>query len=132
MSYLKGILRINRKWVHIMEQSERRDELKRLLFIRRVDTISNLAKELNVSARTVRRDLDALCLSEAIYTVPGRYGGGVYVLDTFNPNFKQFNEKEIEVLKKIICYLEIAKEYEFSEDEIRTLKNLLKTYTKNI
>ena len=72
-----------------MEQSERREEIKRLLFLRRYETISNLANELNVSTRTIRRDLEILCLDEAIYTVPGRYTGGVYVLDTFNPNFKR-------------------------------------------
>ncbi len=113
-----------------MEQSERRNELKRLLFLRRVETISNLAKELNVSARTVRRDLDALCLSEAIYTVPGRYGGGVYALDTFNPDFKRFNEKEVEVLNKVISYLENEISNPFSVDEIVILKTLLKTYAK--
>ena len=113
-----------------MEQSERRNELKRLLYLRRGETISNLAKELNVSARTIRRDLDALCLSEAIYTVPGRYGGGVYVLDTFNPDFKRFNEKEVQVLNKVISYLENEISSPFSTDEIVTLKILLKTYTR--
>lgn len=113
-----------------MEQSERRNELKRLLYLRRGETISNLAKELNVSARTIRRDLDALCLSEAIYTVPGRYGGGVYVLDTFNPDFKRFNEKESKTLNKVIIYLENEMPESFTEDEIVILKILLKTYAK--
>lgn len=113
-----------------MKQSERRDELKRLLFLRRYDTMNNLAKELGVSTRTIRRDLVSLCLSEAIYTVPGRYTGGVYVLENFNPNFKRFNEKEIKVLTKIICYLEREKVTIFSEEEIITLKILLQTYTK--
>ena len=113
-----------------MEQSERRDELKRILFLRKYDTINNLAKELSVSTRTIRRDLVSLSLSEAIYTVPGRYTGGVYVLENFNPNYKRFNEKEIKVLTKVICYLEREKITIFTEDEIVTLKILLQTYTE--
>ena len=113
-----------------MEQSERRDEIKRLLFLRRYETISNLANELNVSTRTIRRDLEVLCLDEAIYTVPGRYTGGVYVLDTFNPNFKRFNETEVKVLTKVICYFEREKVSIFSDDEIIVLKILLQTYSK--
>lgn len=114
-----------------MEQSERRDEIKRLLFLRRYETIDNLAKELNVSPRTIRRDLETLCLTEAIYTIPGRYTGGVYVLDDFDPYYKKFNDDEIKVITKLICYLECEKIKGFSAKEIVVLKILLQTYSKN-
>ncbi len=56
--------------------AERRVEIMKKLCRRRKDTIGNLAHELGVSERTVRRDLEALSLSEPIYTQSGRYGGG--------------------------------------------------------
>lgn len=114
-----------------MEQSERRDEIKRLLFLRRHETIDNLAKELNVSPRTIRRDIETLCLTEAIYTIPGRYTGGVYVSDGFDPYYKKFNDDEIKVITKLICYLECEKIKGFSAKEIVVLKILLQTYSNN-
>lgn len=113
-----------------MDQSERRDEIKRILFLRRYDTIDNLARDLDVSPRTIRRDLEILCLKEAIYTVPGRGTGGVYALENFNPNFKRFTEKEVKVFTKVICFLEREKVPAFSEEEIIILKIILQTYTK--
>ena len=114
-----------------MEQSERRDEIKRLLFLRRYETIDNLAEELNVSPRTIRSDIETLCLTEAIYTIPGRYNGGVYVSDDFDPYYKKFNDDEIKVITKLICYLECEKIKGFSAKEIVVLKILLQTYSNN-
>jgi len=113
-----------------MSQTERRDELRTILAVRRYDTINNLANELGVSTRTVRRDLIELSLTEAIYTQSGRYGGGVYVLENFTANIKYFNKIETDLFNKIIVYLEHEKNPIFPEDEINTLKNMLISHSK--
>ena len=51
-----------------------------LLCQRRRETISNLAAELGVSERTIRRDIEMLTLRYPIETVCGRYGGGVRMI----------------------------------------------------
>ena len=65
-----------------MNITERRNSLLKALHRRGHDTIQNLAIEFDVSERTIRRDITELSLYEPIYTMPGRYGGGVYVLRT--------------------------------------------------
>ena len=66
--------------------AERRQEILKILCRRRHETVANLAFELCVSERTIRRDIETLSLSEPIYTQTGRYGGGVYI--TGNGTFK--------------------------------------------
>mgnify|MGYP002556339034 CR=1 FL=1 len=78
-----------------MEQSERRDELKRILFLRKYDTINNLAKELSVSTRTIRRDLVSLSLSEAIYTVPGDIREAFMYWKTLIPIIKDLMKRKL-------------------------------------
>ncbi len=63
-----------------MIASERRREIMKLLNRRRYEKIENIAFEFGVSERTVRRDIEILSLNEPIYTQPGRYGGGVYIV----------------------------------------------------
>ena len=63
-----------------METTERRIAIMRILCRRRHETISNLAQEFGVSARTILRDIEMLSLSEPIYTQCGRYGR-VYVMN---------------------------------------------------
>ena len=60
-----------------MGAAERRQLILDLLCQRRRETISNLAAELGVSERTIRRDVEMLTLRYPIETVCGRYGGGV-------------------------------------------------------
>ena len=78
----------------IFGTAERRKEIMKLLCKRRHETIPNLAIELGVSARTIRRDIEELSLSEPIYTQAGRYGGGVYVLDDYYINRMYFSEEQ--------------------------------------
>ena len=57
-----------------MGAAERRQLILDLLCQRRRETISNLAAELGVSERTIRRDVEMLTLRSPIETVSGRYG----------------------------------------------------------
>lgn len=88
-----------------MSPSERQQKLLEILCFRRYDTIANLARELNVSRRTICRDLVVLMCSYPIETVRGRYGGGVKIADGFYLNWRSSERKElssaqIAVLKK--------------------------------
>lgn len=64
-----------------MDAVERRQQILELLCQRRKDTMQNLAAELGVSERTIRRDVEILTRSYPLETVCGRYGGGVRVAD---------------------------------------------------
>lgn len=113
-----------------MRSYERRHMILRILCRRRYETISNLAKELEVSERTIRRDIDALSLTEPIYTQPGRYGGGVYVTDSFVMDRMYFKNHEIEILTKILQYIQTNMVSWLTDEEVAILKTLIKEYTK--
>lgn len=107
--------------------SERRTVILKLLCRRRHDTIENLAAETGVSARTVRRDIEILSLYEPIYTVQGRYGGGVYVTDTFSYYRMYMKDSELSVLKKLFAN---GKKCGLTEEEMKILSSVIAEYTK--
>ena len=55
--------------------NDRQQQLISLPCQRRSDSIQNLAMELGVCERTIRRDIEELTLTYPIETVRGRYGG---------------------------------------------------------
>jgi len=69
-----------------MKSFERRIELIKVLYRREYETINNLAFEFGVSNRTIRRDIDELSRMIPIYTKPGRYGGGIYIIKDIKNN----------------------------------------------
>ncbi len=111
-----------------MGTAERRKEIITLLCRRRHDTTSNLASEFGVSERTIRRDIEALSLTEPIYTQTGRYGGGIYVLDGYQIDRMYMTDQELAVLGKT---LKVTIMYNaLSADEIIILKSIIDKYTK--
>lgn len=60
-----------------MRINDRQQQIINLLCQRRSDTVQNLATELGVCERTIRRDIEELTLTYPLETVRGRYGGGV-------------------------------------------------------
>ena len=113
-----------------METSERRKAIMKLLCRRRHETIKNLAREFDVSTRTIRRDIDVLSISEPIYTQAGRYGGGVYVMDGYHMDSMYFRDSEAKVLNKILTYVENQKRIVLSCAEMTVLKQMIVDYTK--
>lgn len=89
-----------------MNQMERRDAIKELLFTDRNAQIQNLATEFGVSPRTIRYDIDALSLSYPIETVRGRYGGGVKLADWYHPSKRTLSPEQMALLKKLAPSLE--------------------------
>ena len=113
-----------------MDAVERRIELMKLICKRRYETIANLASELGVSERTVRRDVDALTNLYPIYTQTGRYGGGVYVIEGFYFDRMYFNDNELCVMNKILYFIENNDLYILSNSELNVFRKLISDYTK--
>lgn len=84
-----------------MGTAERRLSIYRYLCRKRHATIPELAAEFGVSTKTIQRDINVVeySLHLPLITKAGKYGGGIYVLDTYTPNANKKND-EVRVLKK--------------------------------
>ena len=85
-----------------MTAAGRRAEMIRILRGRKRDIIPNLAYELGVSERTIRRDLLTLTLDEGYHidVLPGN-GGGVVFYDAGNPHKGILSQEQIDVLSEL-------------------------------
>ncbi len=113
-----------------MEIAERRKEIMRVLCKRRHEKMSNLAFEFNVDYRTIRRDIEALSLTEPIYTKTGRYGGGVYVMDGYYIDRIYMSDSEIQVLAKIESALTNGTISSINQADISLLNQIVNDYSK--
>ena len=110
-----------------MDSAKRRAAMMKLLACRRYETVGNLARELCVSERTVRRDIEVLSLTEPIYTQSGRHYGGVYLMDGYRPS-RTYEKREKAALLSAI-YKQLADEGRLSADELSLLSDILKDYS---
>ena len=81
--------------------NDRQQQLISLLCQRRSDSIQNLAMELGVCERTIRRDIEELTLTYPIETVRGRYGGGVRMADWYFQYRPKLTPKQTALLKRL-------------------------------
>ena len=88
-----------------MDAVERRQQILELLCQRRKDTMQNLAAELGVSERTIRRDVESLTRSYPLETVCGRYGGGVRVADWYHLDRQRMSPKQTALLRRLAADL---------------------------
>ena len=77
-----------------------------LLCQRRRETTSNLAEELGVSERTIRRDVEMLTLRYPIETVCGRYGGGVRMADGYKQDRRRLTPRQTALLRRLAAGLQ--------------------------
>lgn len=112
-----------------METYERRTQLWEKLRVRRKDTIANLANEFGVSKQTIRRDIDALSREHYIYTLPGRYSGGVFAEEN-TAHIKYFNESELAVIHKLFYCAENSIVCTLTAEEKNVLNKLVAGHTK--
>lgn len=103
-----------------MTRAERRDEILRVLYTRRRESVANLATEFGVSVRTIKYDVEALMCLHPIETVRGRYGGCVKVLDWFFPTKTRLCAEQIALLKRVVESL--------SADDLIVLNNILSQF----
>lgn len=113
-----------------MSAASRRNKLMRIIYSRGFETVQNLAEELNVSERTIRRDIDELSLTEPIYTQRGKYTGGVYLaVDKISKGNNSFlTNQEGKVLKKLLVFSEKNSNI-LTKDEKDILISIIKTYS---
>lgn len=79
-----------------MKASERRQEIFEILCEDRHATMDCLANQFNVSRRTIVTDIRELSLIYPIYTVCGKYEGGVYLSENFKLGKKDYLTPEQE------------------------------------
>lgn len=100
-----------------MNPNERRQALLELLCHRRHDTYESLAREFDVSKRTIRYDIEILTLSYPIETVSGRYGGGVKIADWYRQGCKYLTPVQASLLGKLASTLQ--------GEELATMESIL-------
>ena len=88
-----------------MDAVERRQQILELLCQRLKDTMQNLAAELGVSERTIRRDVEILTRSYPLETVCGRYGGGVRVADWYHLDRQRMSPRQTALLRRLAADL---------------------------
>ena len=81
--------------------NDRQQQLISLLCQRRSDSIQNLAMELGVCERTIRRDIEELTLTYPIETVRRRYGGGVRMAEWYFQVRPKLTPKQTALLKRL-------------------------------
>lgn len=84
-----------------MTTYERRSKLIKILNARRFEKIDNLAFELNVTRRTIEKDLCFLSMEYPIYTMQGR-NGGVEVMEGSSLVAIGLNREETALLQKLL------------------------------
>ena len=84
-----------------MDPSERRREILTLLCQRRTDTCANIAHDLGICERTVRRDMQVLACSYPIESVKGRHGGGFKIADWFSLSKPVLTPPQLALLTKV-------------------------------
>ena len=85
-----------------MLPSERRSAIMQLLIRNKHVIIPNIAFELGVCDRTIRRDITRLSINKPIYTKSGRYHGGVYIMDDYIISKTYLTPKEAEYIIRIV------------------------------
>lgn len=112
-----------------MKTNERRQEIMKLLCRRQHETMCNLAAEFDVSIRTIQRDIEALSLTEPIYTQTGKYNGGVYVMEGYSLDHMYMSDPQIALLKRI--YIFISNDTKFLTcEELKAFSSLISQYSK--
>ena len=84
-----------------MNAIERREEIMRILIVRRHENMQVLADELGVTDRTIRNDITVLTAKYPLKTRRG-VGGGVSIPDSFNPYKNILSAEQMNVLEELI------------------------------
>ena len=113
-----------------METTERRNRIMKILCRRRHETVNNLASEIGVSPRTIRRDIEALSIYEPIYTQTGRYYGGIYLMEGYKTDNLYVKENEALVLLKLFELAQNHKKCDLSDAELKVLRSIVLNYIR--
>lgn len=101
---------------------ERQAQILQALYLRRSDTMANLAEEFHVCRQTIKNDIDTLSLTHPeIIVRPGRHRGGVFIREDFRAERKYFTPKEVALLERLKTDLQ--------GDDLCTMQEILNRYT---
>ena len=101
---------------------ERRQRIVEILNERRFERVDNLAYELNVNERTIRRDILVLSCSYPIDTKQGN-GGCVYVQEGFDLYERYLTEKQFQVLEELKSTV--------NDEQVKVIESILKSFGRN-
>ena len=113
-----------------MNSKERRDRLVQFLAIRGKTSTKILAEKLEVSQRTVLRDIDILSRNNPIGVEYGR-GGGYYISNYKSLNLPCMKEHEIRLLKKIVSETQNNASCTLDPSEHQLLEEIITLYSKD-
>lgn len=102
-----------------MNVIERRLEILRIMNAKRKSSVAKLAKSLNVSTRTIQRDIQSLMTIVPLVCISGN-GGGIQLLDGYHLHSNIFTKEEVDVVKSVMTYA--------NEHEKKILTEMLETY----
>lgn len=112
----------------LRDTNERREELVRILMMNDKCTMEYLANSLDVSVRTIKRDLDYLCTVKPIQIDVGR-AGGVYITNRKAMNLPIMRSDEIELLARIVSETVRTGVCELDDDQVGLLKEMIDVYS---
>ena len=114
-----------------MKAFERHYQILMILNEKRYVTVSCLANELNVSERTILRDISDLSGFLPIRTMQGRYGGGVsYIDDYIYCDYKFYMKEEHQkVLNKIVFEIKAYGFCTLSLEELKIMAEIIDKYS---
>ena len=112
-----------------MGASDRREAIMRILYRRGNETIANLANEFGVSERTIRRDIIELSINYPIFTVRGRYYGGIHIVDGSSGRQRIFVGRNLETITAVLDYISDNPIDGVGDDDIKALRQLIEKYS---
>ncbi len=83
-----------------MNTNDRRMEIMNILIVRRRTTARELAEELGVTTRTIRKDIQALSPGYPIYTQQGG-AGGIFIGENYKPYINTLSFEELTILREL-------------------------------
>ena len=115
----------------LRDATARREELIRILMMNDKCTMEYLANSLDVSVRTIKRDLDYLCTVKPIQIDVGR-AGGVYITNRKAINLPIMRSDEIELLEWIVFETVRTGVCELDDEQLGLLKEMIAVYSAEI
>lgn len=114
-----------------MNAAERREKLLRILARRGKTSAKALAEELEVSERTVFRDVDILSTGKPIAAICGKYGG-IYITDPKSICSFTMPEDELNLLRKLDKSFHRLPGDLFTPADHRLVQDMVACYSKTV
>ena len=105
-----------------MTVNERRMKILDVLLQKRQVKLAELQLQFNISRSTAKRDVQELMLSHPIVTFPGKYGGGIRVMDGYRLGMKYMSDVQTALLERLLENL--------TGDERTLMTEIVQTFRK--